>query len=42
VTGWVGGWDVEREKVRRASSARGRQDIDKCWICGRRSRLAGT
>jgi hypothetical protein len=42
--GWGGGGggDVEREKVRRAWSARGRRDIEKCWICGRRSWLAKT
>jgi hypothetical protein len=39
----VGGeGDEEREKVRRAWFARRRQDIEKCWICGRRSRLART
>jgi hypothetical protein len=26
-----GGGDVERKKVRRAWSAKGRQEIDKCW-----------
>jgi hypothetical protein len=42
-TGWgEGGWDLEREKVRRAWSARGRRDINKCWLCGRRSWLVET
>jgi hypothetical protein len=37
----AGGWgDVEREKVRREWLTRGRQDVEKNWICGRRSRLA--
>jgi hypothetical protein len=41
---WGGGGegDVEREKVRRAWSAIGRGDTERCWMCGRRSWLART
>lgn len=40
---WAKQWDggrrggVEREKARRVWFAKGREDIERCWICGWRS-----